>query len=143
RNALGEDEDRFFDDFARAVNGTRESPEREQLEDAVKDIQTSWKDWVGQRNLAAMRGGLEQLYQEGVRVRDSNSNLQPHGPSLEQMPTMSSPPADLIVPGENVAPLGRSLFTDYLLPVELGGTLLLVAVIGAIAIAGRRTEGLR
>jgi len=27
--------------------------------------------------------------------------------------------------------------------VELAGTLLLVAVIGAIAIAGRRTEGLR
>ena len=36
--------------------------------------------------------------------------------------------------------IGRSLFTDYLLPVELGGTLLLVATIGAIAITGRRME---
>jgi NADH:ubiquinone oxidoreductase subunit 6 (subunit J) len=36
--------------------------------------------------------------------------------------------------------LGRSLFTDYLLPVELGGTLLLVATAGAIVIAGRRQE---
>jgi NADH:ubiquinone oxidoreductase subunit 6 (subunit J) len=41
---------------------------------------------------------------------------------------------------ENVAPLGRTLFTDYLLPVELGGTLLLVATIGAIAISGRKPE---
>ena len=47
------------------------------------------------------------------------------------------------LPADNVAQLGRSLFTDYLLPVELAGTLLLVAAIGAIAIAGRRTEGLR
>ena len=36
-----------------------------------------------------------------------------------------------------------ALFTDYLLAVELGGTLLLVATIGAIAIAARRAEGLR
>jgi NADH-quinone oxidoreductase subunit J len=47
------------------------------------------------------------------------------------------------MPAENVASLGRSLFTDYLIPVELAGTLLLVATIGAIAIAGRRAEGLR
>src|SRR5262249_58497261 len=42
------------------------------------------------------------------------------------------------VPAENAAYLGRSLYTDYLLPVELAGTLLLVAAIGAIAIAHRR-----
>jgi NADH:ubiquinone oxidoreductase subunit 6 (subunit J) len=46
------------------------------------------------------------------------------------------------LPAENVRYLGRSLFTDYLLPVELGGTLLLVATIGAIAIATRRAERL-
>jgi len=45
-----------------------------------------------------------------------------------------------LLPAENVAYLGRSLFTDFLLPVELGGTLLLVATIGAIAIATRRAE---
>jgi NADH-quinone oxidoreductase subunit J len=46
------------------------------------------------------------------------------------------------LPAENVGYLGRSLFTDYLLPVELGGTLLLVATVGAIAIATRRAERL-
>ncbi len=44
------------------------------------------------------------------------------------------------LPAENSTYLGRSLFTDYLLPVELGGFLLLVAVVGAIAIA-QRTSG--
>jgi NADH-quinone oxidoreductase subunit J len=42
------------------------------------------------------------------------------------------------MPADNPAYLGRSLFTDYLLPVELGGFLLLVAAIGAIAIAQRQ-----
>jgi NADH-quinone oxidoreductase subunit J len=37
--------------------------------------------------------------------------------------------------------LGRSLFGDYLFAVELAGTLLLVAAIGAIAMAPRRSEG--
>jgi NADH:ubiquinone oxidoreductase subunit 6 (subunit J) len=42
------------------------------------------------------------------------------------------------MPAENAAHLGKSLFTDYLLPVELGGFLLMVATIGAIAIAHRK-----
>jgi NADH-quinone oxidoreductase subunit J len=37
--------------------------------------------------------------------------------------------------------LGRSLFGDYLFAVELAGTLLLVATIGAIAIAPHRRRG--
>lgn len=37
--------------------------------------------------------------------------------------------------------LGRSLFGDYLFAVEIGGTLLLVAAIGAIALAPRRSQG--
>jgi NADH-quinone oxidoreductase subunit J len=45
------------------------------------------------------------------------------------------------LPRENVAALGQTLFTDYLLPVELAAVLLLVATIGAIAIAARRGEG--
>ena len=44
---------------------------------------------------------------------------------------------------ENVAGLGQALFTPYLVPVELAAVLLLVATIGAIAIAGRREGTLR
>lgn len=47
------------------------------------------------------------------------------------------------LPRENVAALGALLFTDYLVPVELAALLLLVATIGAIAIATRREGGLR
>jgi NADH-quinone oxidoreductase subunit J len=43
------------------------------------------------------------------------------------------------MPADNAAYLGRSLFSDFLLPVELGGMLLLVATVGAIAIAFRRS----
>jgi NADH:ubiquinone oxidoreductase subunit 6 (subunit J) len=43
------------------------------------------------------------------------------------------------MPAENAAYVGRALFTDFLLPVELGGSLLLVATVGAIAIAYRRS----
>jgi NADH:ubiquinone oxidoreductase subunit 6 (subunit J) len=46
------------------------------------------------------------------------------------------------MPADNPAYLGRSLFTDYLLAIELGGFLLLVAVIGSVAIAHRRTPSL-
>lgn len=37
--------------------------------------------------------------------------------------------------------LGRSLFSDYLYFVELAGTVLLIATIGAIAVAPRRSQG--
>jgi NADH-quinone oxidoreductase subunit J len=43
--------------------------------------------------------------------------------------------------GFTLRSLGRSLFGDYLFAVELAGTLLLVATIGAIAIAPRRRRG--
>jgi NADH-quinone oxidoreductase subunit J len=42
------------------------------------------------------------------------------------------------LPAANVSAVGRTLFTDHLLAVELAGTLLLIATVGAIAIAGRR-----
>jgi NADH-quinone oxidoreductase subunit J len=47
------------------------------------------------------------------------------------------------LPAENVAYLGRMLFTDYLLAVEMAGLLLLTATIGAILVATRRAEGKR
>ncbi|MFO0866001.1 MAG: NADH-quinone oxidoreductase subunit J [Gemmataceae bacterium] len=49
----------------------------------------------------------------------------------------------LRLPHDNVASIGRVLFVDYLVPVELAAVLLLVATIGAIAILGRGQEGLR
>ena len=57
----------------------------------------------------------------------STANVMSHPAKAEQLGSMLG--------------LGRSLFGDYLFAVELAGTLLLVATIGAIAIAPRRRGG--
>jgi len=44
------------------------------------------------------------------------------------------------LPARNVANLGTVLYSEHLLAVEMAGTLLLVATVGAVAIAGRRRE---
>lgn len=57
---------------------------------------------------------------------------------------MEGPPLDTkVTPAEaaKLQTLGRTLFVDDLFAVELGGTLLLVATIGAIALAPRRQRG--
>ena len=43
-----------------------------------------------------------------------------------------------LLPARNVANLGYTLYSEHILAVEMAGTLLLVATIGAVAIAGRR-----
>ena len=60
---------------------------------------------------------------------------------LAVMPDNLMSKADADHPVGNLKGLGRSLFGDYLFAVELAGTLLLVASIGAIAIAPRREQG--
>ena len=52
---------------------------------------------------------------------------------------LSQPAADESL--DSMRALGRTLFGEYLFAVELAGTLLLVATIGAIAIAPRRRGG--
>jgi NADH-quinone oxidoreductase subunit J len=77
-------------------------------------------DSAGDSNLSAYSGPQPDLPADQVRA-DPTAGGRPY------------------MPADNPAYLGRSLFTDYLLPVELGGFLLLVATVGAIAIAQRRT----
>jgi NADH:ubiquinone oxidoreductase subunit 6 (subunit J) len=104
-------------------------------------------------NLPAVTQSLREVYALGRHLQNRQGSLAP-APGLPLSPFSGTPPNAPVapdpegksperLPAENVAALGRSLFTDYLLAVELAGTLLLVATIGAIAIAGRRTEGLR
>ena len=73
-------------------------------------------------------------------ARDSAGETGPAiGPAAAAANPLSRPPADQ--PLASMRGLGRSLFGDYLFAVELAGTLLLVATIGAIAIAPRRRRG--
>lgn len=46
-----------------------------------------------------------------------------------------------LLPARNVANIGYVLYSEHLLAVEMAGTLLLVATIGAVAIAGRSGRG--
>lgn len=90
-----------------------------------------------------------KLLAELPQRRFATGSLQP-GSGLP-MSKYSGVPANGLFPSEarerlpagNVAALGTSLFTDYLVAVEMAGVLLLVATIGAIIIAGRREEELR
>lgn len=76
-----------------------------------------------------------------VRARHGSLALEDvPGKEPNRTPSHFAPGA---LPQQNVEALGRTLFTDYLVPVEMAAVLLLVATIGAIAIAGRKAEGLR
>jgi hypothetical protein len=96
----------------------------------------------GPANAPAVKNWLDELYAAALEQRDF---------ALRHLGRLSPPPRDKLSPfagtpsnqpaqaisADNVAGLGRTLFSDYLLAVELGGTLLLIATIGAIAITQR------
>ena len=71
------------------------------------------------------------------------------GPALiaaagdDGQPAAGRPIDTKVTPGQaaRLQTLGETLFVDYLFAVELGGTLLLIATIGAIALAPRRQRG--
>ncbi len=77
----------------------------------------------------ALRDEAKKARAELDRFRAGYGTVAPHSAGAGKLPA------------ENVAALGQTLFTDYLVPVELAAVLLLVATIGAIAIAARRSEG--
>jgi NADH-quinone oxidoreductase subunit J len=161
---LGDERDgyaAFFDAFRRAVVKGGESPQAQALFKEAGDQQFRWvQDVVPRDNPDEARAFLERLEEVGRRARASYGELQP--PADTPLSPYSGPPAGVAffppltpgagdvaavrrdprgrpeLPHENTTYLGRSLFTDYLIAVELGGTLLLVATIGAIAIAARR-----
>lgn len=87
---------------------------------------------------------LDELHEAGLQARLAVGRLQPAEPT--KLSPFAGTPANRApqpMSAENVAGLGRALFSDYLLAVELGGTLLLVATIGAIAITHRAGAGRR
>jgi NADH:ubiquinone oxidoreductase subunit 6 (subunit J) len=121
-----------------------------ELVDLKSRIEPLTIDWPATSAEAATQQMLK-IVNELRRARQHHGFLQASGavsrvPLSDQSgPAANEPPEDLRydrdgrprVPHDNAAYLGRSLFGDYLLPVELGGVLLLVATVGAIAIAHR------
>ncbi|WP_020472624.1 NADH-quinone oxidoreductase subunit J [Zavarzinella formosa] len=84
-------------------------------------------------------GQVRQITKPG----DNPESFAEQPPEARSTPVLLEPDPDLKMkkmPSANIAALGRVLFTDHLLAVELAGTLLLVATVGAIVIAGGRRE---
>ena len=130
------DEDSFFERFLEEAGKIPASQESDALLDELINTRANWKEWKQKDNLTQMREKLALLAKQGAEVRDRVAAMRPSEAARKDMSMFSVPP-DQPVP-ENVAPLGRTLFTDYLVAVELGGALLLVATVGAIVITGRR-----
>jgi NADH-quinone oxidoreductase subunit J len=78
---------------------------------------------------------------DGRAAMDARHNQFVAAPEGLQANLLSQPPASNPREIGSLRVLGRSLFTDYLYAVELAGTVLLVATIGAIALAPRRAQG--
>jgi NADH:ubiquinone oxidoreductase subunit 6 (subunit J) len=133
---LGEDKD-ILENLQHELEKTRGLPERRILLNEITNTRGRWKELKDSKNYSEMRAALQRIAEDSSQARDRIGSLQPQETTREHLSAYSIPPKDNSNP-ENVAPLGRTLFTDFLLPVELGGTLLLVATIGAIAISGRR-----
>jgi NADH:ubiquinone oxidoreductase subunit 6 (subunit J) len=110
-------------------------PALKELIDRLREIRTlavEWRNLQGVLQSAPTGSEPTSAFSEGIpSAREAEEELRRMGKLQRRLPA------------NNVAALGRSLFSDYLMAVELAGMLLLVATIGAIAIAGRRTEGLR
>jgi NADH:ubiquinone oxidoreductase subunit 6 (subunit J) len=154
----------FFFDFKEAIKRKGDTKAAQDLRKDVDDYVLP--DWVAARSSGdteLARKALGRLEQIGLRARASFGSMQPKADTLSNLsgPSAAQPLFEPLpetrdrdqakgkavrrdaeerpeLPHENTAYLGRALFTDYLLAVELGGTLLLVAAVGAIAIAGRR-----
>lgn len=125
------------------------------LKDQVADLELDWDAHPSREVLERLRDtGAKGLSEEESRYRELyNRRSWTQPPGNRPLSDQSGPPSNVgpeqlrrsengmpQLPHDNSAYLGRSLFTDYLLPVELGGTLLMVAAVGAIAIAHRKVE---
>jgi NADH:ubiquinone oxidoreductase subunit 6 (subunit J) len=156
--------ERAFNIRVSTVGGEREEPQplkksRARLTDAAAAAEVAWikptELQPPEEKLAKMRRALAEMEVElrflhgrlllpGTVAATPDKEL-PRSPYGTGFPGGTTKGAEgrRQLPAENVAAIGRSLFTDYLLAFEIVGFLLLVATIGAIAIAARRTEGLR
>ncbi|HEY8503528.1 MAG TPA: NADH-quinone oxidoreductase subunit J [Gemmataceae bacterium] len=96
-----------------------------------------------ERALEQARAQFRELAAGGTRLHELRSrpehlaaDLTLSGYGRAAAPGGEGRAADL--PARNVAAVGRTLFSDHLIAIEMAGTLLLIATIGAVVIAGGR-----
>jgi NADH:ubiquinone oxidoreductase subunit 6 (subunit J) len=129
--------------------GGYEDEKRHIFEDS--GLQSGWEAWIEKNNMEKLHAHLAVLETFAKQVRQRAGLTMPETVPADVTSSLSGPSSVRTAqlrrnadgrpqaPAENSAYLGKSLFTDYLVPVELGGFLLLVATAGAIAIASRHS----
>lgn len=102
----------------------------------------NYKKHASDQTEQELRIYLQQLVSlQPSRLSLSRGLISPYYRSFTINPdpelTLVEPPK---LPAQNVSAIARTLYTDYLLVIEIVGMLLLVATIGAVVIAQRRPE---
>lgn len=138
---------------AEDVEPLTEAEKAKNLEDAnslINDVlqnEINGKPAVEQRLAAtSVDPRVAAFLQQTAELRKANDKLY-NAPAADKAKAAEAIRPELLVylgnghlPARNVANLGAVLYSEHLLAVEMAGTLLLVATIGAVAIAGRRRE---
>ncbi len=139
--------DHIFQDYKAVLRDLHADDLSDYVENEIQRKGPGFQD----ADLGEMKATLAALEKVGMAARAGlHGRLRPNADatlSSYSGPPPNLPPGDTRIepggrpplPADNPGYLGKSLFTDYLLPVELGGFLLLAAAIGAIAIAHRHS----
>lgn len=113
------------------------------VQNRLKYAETDAHTWSIIADADAVRGKKKAAFDKLENaVLDPKPNLGPVRADLRALREdviLLSGRGDL--PARNVANLGFALYSEHLIAVELAGTLLLVATIGAVAIARRKGAG--
>ncbi len=110
------------------------------LQNFLVNLRTELSDSGLELDESQKQRKLEKIHDHA----NSLSGLLRLHPLLVPEEGTSANQVNAVLPRENVRAIGKMMFTEYLLAFELAGVLLLVATIGAIVIAGRRsTEDLK
>ena len=89
----------------------------------LNNLEAAWNNLDDPAEVAKAAELGKQLHERGKTMRDRGEVLTPsHGSMAGKTPGP--------LPAANVAGIGKMLFTEYLIPVEMAAVLLLVATIG-------------
>lgn len=114
---------RLVQEIENAITGLKISAFKHHDVEAIQtNCETIAKGLTRLRNLRNGSATFEDV------VRSEHGEVKPIGNGPKQLPAA------------NVSAIGRTLFSDHLLAIELAGTLLLVATVGAIAISRRERK---
>ena len=97
----------------------------------------SWEAWLAAPAAAVLLGVMTVSLARGLPSIDPKMKADSPDfpvPAASVARAMAKPRVDEILAADHMAKLGGQLFSRYLLAIEVAGTLLLVALVGAVAI---------